>query len=169
MVASHVRTPSPRPAGIKIWAVCCRTGYCYLSVVDAGFEGDIKLRQWIKCPLGRTTRMVLYVLLKACEEFQIERKGVHVAMDNYFTSPMLQLCLLTHGIFSVGTVRKNRAGVAGAVAFWEEQGVEAKKRGQMTFARCGELSIVRWIDSVALLLASTAHIYEEHHQAIEYS
>lgn len=107
---------------IKVYATCCRSGYCYVGLVDGGFSGNIETRQWAKCPLGRTTRHVLYTLLKACPEFavQIDGAGIHIAIDNYFTSVTLLLCLASHDIFAVGTLRKNRTGVPSAIEFWEK-------------------------------------------------
>ena len=56
-----------------------------------GFTGDKELKKWAKDPLGRATRVVLWVLLHACEAFavQLRDSGVHVAMDNYFSSSIL--------------------------------------------------------------------------------
>ncbi|CAM9292506.1 unnamed protein product, partial [Ascophyllum nodosum] len=30
----------PIKHGIKCWAACCVSGYCYVSCVDGGFTGD---------------------------------------------------------------------------------------------------------------------------------
>lgn len=129
-----------------------------MSSVDGGFNGDPKIRDWFNCPLGRTTRHVLYVLLDACKEFKdkIDGSGVHVAMDNFFTSPTLFECLASHGIFAVGTCRKDRT--AGAVPFWESLDRRLLERGDMHFARSGNIAFVQWLDSKDVILCSTIHI-----------
>ena len=92
--------------------------------------------------------MVLWVLLHACEAFasQLRDSGVHVAMDNYFSSPLLMGCLATHLIFAVGTLRSNRAGVGGALAMWASKNVKVAEKGAMAFLRWGNMSITQWID-----------------------
>lgn len=141
-----------------------------MQVVDGGSWGDKKLRPTEKCPLGRTTRMVLHVLLKACPEFgrQLDGSGVSVAMDNYFTSATLLLCLATHDIFAVGTVRKNRMGMGGALQFWKEKKESTKDRGDMLFARNGHLTVVEWIDSKVVHFMSSMHIFESDFVPLEF-
>ena len=80
-------------------------------------------KEWKDDPLGRTVRMVLWVLLGACAAFftQLKESGVHVAVDNYFSSPMFMGCLATHLNFAVGTVRRKKAGLGGALAHWVHQ------------------------------------------------
>ena len=43
--------------------------YCYVQSTDGGSTGDEKLRPYEGCPLGRSARTVLYVLLQACPTF----------------------------------------------------------------------------------------------------
>ena len=119
--------------------MACPSGWVYVQVVDGGSWGDKELRRTEKCPLGRTTRMVLHVLLKSCRAFgrQMDGSGVSIAMDNYFTSATLLLCLASHDIFAVGTVRKNRIGMDGALQFWAESKKSTVDRGDMLFARNG--------------------------------
>ena len=52
--------------------------------------------------------MVLFVLFGACPVLaeQLRESGTYVAMDNFFTSPILFLCLLVQGVFAVGTLRE---------------------------------------------------------------
>ena len=52
-------------------------------------------------------------------------------MDNYFTSATLLLCLASHDIFAVGTVRKNRMGMDGALEFWAESDMSTVDRADM--------------------------------------
>ena len=148
-------------AGIKAWAICCPSGYCYVQSIDGGFTGDKKLRPYEGCPLGRSARTVLYVLLEACPTFseKIIHSGVTVAMDNFFTGAALLRSLATRDIFAVGTLRGNRTGVDGANALWEREGMTATERGDMVMARSNELVIIKWIDSQVVHLMSTKHIF----------
>jgi len=65
------------------------------SFTDGGFVGDPMLREWDSCPLGRTWRMVLFVFFGACPLLaeQLQESGTYVAMDKFFASPILFLCL----------------------------------------------------------------------------
>lgn len=114
--------------------------------------------------------MVLHVLLKACPDFgrQLDGSGVSVAMDNYFTSATLLLCLATHDIFAVGTVRKTRMGMGGALQFWKENEESTKVRGDMLFARNGHLTVVEWIDSKVVYFMSSMHIFESDFVPLEF-
>lgn len=149
-------------AGIKGFAVCCWTGYCYIQSIDGGFDGDLRLRKHGGCPLGRTARTVMHVLLEACPPFaaKIDGKGVTIAMDNYFTSAGLFLSLASRDIFAVGTLRGKRVGLDGAQQLWRDEGKVIKKRGDMAFARSGELVCIEWQDSKTVNLMTTKHVFE---------
>lgn len=151
-------------AGLKLWAVACYTGYCFASYTDGGFVGDPKLREWASCPLGRTCRMVLFVLFGACPALagQLQGSGTHVAMDNFFTSPILFLCLLLQGIFAVGTLREIHRGASHAVRYWRATRQTPKERGDMAFARFGLLNFTQWKDKRLVRLLSTIHVNKEH-------
>lgn len=121
------------------------------------------LRQWDACPLGRTCRMVLFVLFGACPEFskQLFRSGIYMACDNYFTSPILFMCLVWHGVYAVGTLRENRRGSKEAMRYWGITKQSMKKKGDMSFARFGFLVFTQWWDSKKVKFLSTAHIKPE--------
>ena len=150
--------------------MACPSGRVYVQVVDGGSWGDKELRRTEKCPLGRTTRMVLHVLLKSCRAFgrQIDGSGVSIAMDNYFTSATLLLCLASHDIFAVGTVRENRIGMDGALQFWAESDMSTVDRADMLFARNGHLTVVEWIDSKVVHFMSSMHIFESDFVPLEF-
>lgn len=115
------------------------------------------------CPLGNTARTVLHVVLDVCKPFsqKIIDSGVTIAMDNYFTSAPLFLCLATHDIFAVGTLRSNRVGLDGAQKLWKDKGMKAIERGEMTMARSpAELAVTTWVDSQVVHFLSTKHIFE---------
>ena len=114
--------------------------------------------------------MVLWVLLHACEAFavQLRDSGVHVAMDNYFSSPILMGCLATNLIFAVGTLRSNRAGVSGALATWTSKKVQVVEKGAMTFLRWGNMSITQWVDKKKVFFLSTVHIFKSDTEPQDY-
>ena len=155
--------------GIKIWAACCWTGYCFVGYTDGGFAGDPRLRPFAKNPLGRTCCLVLFVLFDACQAFgcHLKDSGIILACDNFFTSPILFLCLAACGIFAVGTLRSNLRGAAEAKAWLRENNEEVnnsglRKRRQTVFARMGDIAFTLWKDSKDVFFASTIHIYEKH-------
>lgn len=87
-------------------------------------------------------------------------------MDNYFTSPTLFECLATHDIFALGTCRLDRT--AGAVQFWDSLDRNVHERGQMIFARSGEIAIVQWENSKDLILCSSIYIAHPSVDAAQY-
>lgn len=99
-------------AGIKGWSVYCASGYCFVQSIDGGFVSDPYLNQYDGCPLGRITRGILHVLLKACPALakHLDGSGVNIVMNNY--SPTLGRCLASHDIVVVDTTRKKRTDVA---------------------------------------------------------
>jgi len=121
-------------------------------------RGDPKLRHYFDCPLGRTTRQVLWVLLEACGTLRekLVGSGVYIAMDNFFTSPTLFECLAYHDIFCVGTCRSDRT--AGGLPYMQSLGCTLPERGDMNFCRSGEMAFVQWKDSKDVILCSTIHI-----------
>lgn len=168
--------PSPRHllflcTGIKCWAICCPSGFCFVQSVDGGFKLDKRLRPYDSCPLGRTARTVLFVALEACQEFstKIIDSGVTIAMDNYFTSAALLLALASRDIFAVGTLRSNRSGLDGAEQLWAKHDMVVKERGEMTMARAGDLVIIKWMDSVEVRLMTTKHVFEADWVPMEYT
>ena len=111
------------------------------------------------CPLGKIPNLVMQCMLHSCPELtvKVNDSGVHVAMDNFFTSPTLLLCLETHKIYGVGTVRTNRIGLKGAVELFRAEGSKLSNKGDMNFARSGTLAVVEWKDTKIVTLASTIH------------
>lgn len=99
-------------AGIKGWNVYCASGYCFVQSIDGGFVPDPYLNQYDGCPLGRITRGILHVLLKACPALakHLDGSGVNIVMNNY--SPTLVRCFASHDIVVVDTTRKKRTDVA---------------------------------------------------------
>ena len=86
------------------------------------------------------------------------RSGVYMACDNYFTSPILFMCLLWHGVYAVGTLRENHRGSKEAIRYWTLTKQHPRKKGEMAFARFGFLAFSQWIDSKLVRFLSTIHI-----------
>lgn len=147
-------------AGIKIWAVCCFTGYCFVGYTDGGFSGDPLLSQWLHCALGRTCRLVLFVLFIACPALgeHLKGSGTYMACDSYFSSPILFLCLKKRGIYAIGTLKSIHRGVLDVKTFWVENSQKLTKKGEMLFARFGNMAFVQWWDSRVVLFLTTIHL-----------
>lgn len=147
-------------SGLKLWAVACFSGYSFASYTDGGFVGDPKLRKWADCPLGRTCRMVLFVLFGACPNLaeQLLQSGTYVAMDNFFSSPVLFNCLFWCGLFAVGTLKDIHRGASQAVRYWTTTKQTPRQKGDMAFARFGFLTFTQWKDSKLVRLLSTIHV-----------
>ena len=77
-------------------------------------------------------------------------------------------CLATHLIFSVGTLRSNRAGVGGALAMWASKNVMVAEKGAMAFLRWGNMSITQWIDKKKFFFLSTVHIFKSDTEPQDY-
>jgi len=116
-------------AGLKLWAVACYS--------------DPMLREWDSCPLGRTWRMVLFVFFGACPLLaeQLQESGTYVAMDKFFASPILFLCLLLQG--SSLSESSAKSIVVRATRCGTGRLQTPKKRGDMAFARFGLLGFTQ--------------------------
>lgn len=138
-----------------------------MGYTDGGYKGDPYLSAWKDCPLGRkrTCRTVLFVLFEACTAFgdQITYSGTYIAMDNFFSCPILFMCLLFgYQCYAVGTLRANRRGAQSANNVWADCGRAGKKKGDMMFARFGNIAFTQWFDSKPVTFLSTIHIFARH-------
>lgn len=77
---------------------------------------------------------------------------------HFFSSPILFLCLLLHGVFAVGTFRDIHRGASHAVRYWKATKQVLKRRGDMAFARFGVLSFAQWKDKRLVRFVSTIHV-----------
>lgn len=109
---------TPLIAGTKKYAVGDPTGCCFIGYVNVGFGSDSCLRRWMDCPLGRTPRLVLFMLVSAWTEFAQQTNGrvAFLFADNYYLSLLLS-CLVSHKVFGFGTVKRNNVGVLEAFKF----------------------------------------------------
>ena len=146
------------------------SGYCFVNSVDGGFSGDPAIRRWANDRLGRTARSILYALYHAYQSFstQVRDSGIHITMDNYFTTPLLFQCLLAEKNLCVSTVRKNKAGLGGAYKKVAATSETALHDNEMVHLRWGEMVFTRWKDSREVLLLTTATVFEEDKDPVVY-
>lgn len=78
-------------------------------------RGTQVLHPWSTFPLGRTLKLLLFLLLAVCTEFarHLEGSRAVLAADKYYMSPLLLLCLAHHTIFELGAVKSNKNGIPG--------------------------------------------------------
>lgn len=157
-----------RSTGINVWTLRDSNGYCLASSVDGGMKGDPNLRRWFNCPLGRTTRQILWELLGASSELRekLEGSGVYIAMNDSVTSPTLFECLASHDIFAVGICRASVA--AGAAQYWKSlDRTTLNKRRDANFCRSGELAFAQSKEGAKLdsIVCSTIHVAQEAEKA----
>ncbi|GAB0095806.1 hypothetical protein DMENIID0001_112360 [Sergentomyia squamirostris] len=122
--------------GFKIWCRCdSDTGYLYECDV---YQGRKTLPDY---GLGEC------VVLQLSEK--IQNIGCELYFDNFFNSTLLQQALLERGIFSCGTVQKNRKNLPKDL-------VEDKQMGRGDFDwRCsGSIVCMKWMDKKAVHVLS---------------
>lgn len=104
--------------------------------------------------------MVLFVLFIACPELKahLYNSGTYMACDSYFSSPILFLCLKARGIYAVGTLKSIHRGVQNAKDYWASSKKSVDKKGDMIFARFGNMAFVKWWDSKVVLFLTTIHL-----------
>ena len=97
----------------------------------------------------RTTKLVVGLL----DKVQLLNKGMHIYMDNYYSSPELMLELFNKKTFSTGTVRANRRGLPKAL---DKKHAKLKK-GESVWRRSGPLLALKWCDNRSVYTLSTLH------------
>ena len=81
----------------------------------------------------------------------LEGSHRHIVCDRFFSSPSLSHDLFAAGLYSSGTVMKNRRGLPASV-----RGNHAQPpRGQITAKQQGPLLLVHWQDRKPVLMLST--------------
>lgn len=90
--------------------------------------------------MGRTCRMVLYVILHACDALgdQLRSSGGFIAYDNHFASPILVESLAEFNILCVGTLKAVHKGVRACKDVWADEILDGrmesrKEKGDMQF------------------------------------
>lgn len=108
------------------------------------------------------------VVIALCQS--IKQKPAMVYFDNFFSSPELVYLLRNdYGLFSLGTIRKNRLrGAEGKLI--GEKTLKKKKRGSYSRVVCNKnkLSVVRWNDNKCVTLISSYTDAEPIHKVKRY-
>ena len=91
-----------------------------------------------------------------------------MAMDRYFTFPVIFSCLMKHNVFCVGTVQRNRRGMRGAEHAFKTRCSRLKAKGDMNFVRSGELVAVEWKDSKVVNFFSTINVDDRDFRGVLY-
>lgn len=81
-------------------------------------------------------------------------KGHRLFMDNFYSSPALYEELFEKKTLACGTVRQDRKGMPAGLV---KKATQAYTRGQSTFLKCKNLTVVRWKDKRDVFALSTFH------------
>ena len=98
-----------------------------------------------------------------CSTFyeKIINSDANVVLNNIFMGVALLRSFATRYIFALSILRGNRTALNGANALWEREKMTATECGDILMARSDEPEIIKWIDSHAVHLMSTKHIFVE--------
>ena len=118
------------------------TGYVYKFKIYTGKEDDI-------------SHGLAYSVVTGLMS-ELKRKGYHLYMDNYYTSPKLVKDLFEDGIYSSGTVRSNRKHFPPEL---KPKKGQSMVRGDMEVLYHDYITAVHWMDKRDVLMLST--IYQD--------
>lgn len=93
----------PNKWGFKLYVLAGVSGYNYNFEIYTGQENNLQYRLPEERDLGACANIVIRLLRPVPSE-----KNFKVFFDNYYTSLPLMITLANRGIFSLGTVRRNR-------------------------------------------------------------
>lgn len=138
----------PHKWGFKFFIICGVSGFAYNFEIYSGQENVVQDNE---PDLGRSSNIVV----RLCR--QIERKkNYRVYFDNYFTSIPLISYLATEGIYSLGTIQRNRITNCKLPSNKE---MKKEKRGSnyefVGTVRDVDISVVVWKDTKVVTLASS--------------
>lgn len=138
----------PHKWGYKIFVLCGTTGFAYKIEPETGKENIVGDNE---PDLGASSNVVMRLsrMIPRNQNFKLY-------FDNYFTSIPLLVYLAIEGIFSVGTIRRNRIPNCKLPS---EKEMMKKERGSGIEYVCQaegiDISTVSWKDSKIVNLAST--------------
>lgn len=131
----------PIKRGYKVWCLAdSKTGFINKFEIYTGKEKDS-----VNVLEGLGERVVLKLTEK------LEGRKCLVAFDNFFTSVPLLERLYEKDIYSVGTIRKDRANLPEMMKTNDKL-----RRGEFMFKMSGNLAAVKWQDSKPVTLLTTA-------------
>lgn len=165
-LTSFFRSPvGPLRAGLNMSGVCCSTGYAFAGFWRCGLLWRSLTASVVGLPNGKDVQDGNFGMFHACRAFadQLKESGTYVAMDNFFTSPIL-LPVIGHRLrsFVVGTSTSNRRRASDAQNVWKLLGLSIRRQGEINSARFGNLCFVQWRDSKAAHFLSTTHMFAAH-------
>ncbi|XP_047004819.1 piggyBac transposable element-derived protein 4-like [Schistocerca americana] len=135
----------PAKRGYKIWCLAdANTGF--ISNFDVYTGKSVASRQEFK-----DCQMCEKVVLELCKPFFNSNRNA--IFDNFFSTFRLMKELRKRGLYSCGTVRGNRKGLPPFLASKSP----SLNHGEFTFAVKSGVAAVKWHDSKAVCLISTAH------------
>jgi hypothetical protein len=142
--------------GIQSYAVCASKGeYCYIQWIDIGASyaaSDPNFRHVMY--FGWMVEMVIHVILNLGLEI---RGNYHVMVfDQAFSSPLLFLVLLAAGVYSVGTIQKDKRGYPADRLDAKGVLVEGAMHFMFSPAMQG-LTAVAWFDKSVVTFLSSYH------------
>lgn len=130
----------PVKRGYKVWCLAdALTGYILQFDIYRGKE------EACESDLGLGEKVVLDLCKVLAHSDSI------VTFDNFFTTYKLMVTLLENRIYSVGTVRVNRKGLPETLKTNDKL-----IRGEFMFSTKGPVSAIKWQDSKAVTILSTA-------------
>ena len=129
----------PTKFGIKVWERASpQNGFCHEFQIYTGkVEGGATEE-------GLGARVVKDLTRK------ITKKGHHIYMDNFFSSPKLFTDLYSEDVYCCGTVRGNRKGMPEAI-----KGCKLKNHGDYKIMQKNELCATAWKDKKTVFYLST--------------
>ncbi|XP_065354215.1 piggyBac transposable element-derived protein 2-like [Calliphora vicina] len=138
----------PHKWGYKIYVLCGSSGFAYKIEPETGKENVIESNE---PDLGASSNVVMRLarIIPRKQNFQLY-------FDNYFTSLPLLAYLAKEGIFSVGTIRRNR--IQNCKLPPEKEMIKNNRGSSVEFV-CSvegiEIATVSWKDNKIVNLAST--------------
>ncbi|XP_026328038.1 piggyBac transposable element-derived protein 4-like [Hyposmocoma kahamanoa] len=136
----------PIKRGYKVWARCdSETGYLYSFDIYTGKATSTD---------DNTGGLGYRVVMELCRNVQ---PYTLVAFDNFFTSlPLLEM-LHHRNIYAVGTVRVHRKGLPPEITSKRgRRDPMSLKPGEFMFQHAAPVSVVKWMDSKDVFVATTA-------------
>lgn len=137
----------PHKWGIKLFVLCGASGYAYDFEVYTGKENEPSSRKDGEPDLGASSNIVVRL------SRNIKRNVAHkLYFDNYYTYLDLVVWLSTQGIYSLGTIRRNRMPNCKMPT---DKDIKSKTRGtsvEMVTTHEGvDVSCVVWLDNKIVL------------------
>ncbi|CAF4946857.1 unnamed protein product [Pieris macdunnoughi] len=142
----------PHKWGFKLFVLCSLLGYAYKFIIYAGKENEERPPD--EPDIGVVAQTVMKILRV------VSRQRNHIVyFDNYYTSIPLLHFLKTQGIYSLGTIQRNRLGKTCKLPSKQEVMKSSVPRGTYaeytTNVEDVEITAVSWKDNKQVILTST--------------